>query len=95
MAFSVNTNQGALVALQSLSQTNQSLSTTQNRINTGFKVAGAADGAAVFAIAQNLRADVGGLNAVQQSLDRSISVVDVALNAAETISDLLVSLREK
>ena len=95
LAFSVNTNPGALTALKALNSTNQSLSVTQNRINTGFKVAGAADGAAIFAIAQNLRADVSGLGAVQQSLDRSISVVDVALNAAETISDLLVSLRDK
>jgi len=94
MAFSVNTNQGALVALQQLTRTNQSLETTQNRISTGLEVAGAEDGAARFAIAQNLRADVGGLNAVQQSLDRTISTVDTAINGAEAVSDLLIQLRE-
>ncbi len=94
MAFSVNTNQGAFVALQQLSATNKQLSITQNRINTGLKVAGAADGAATFAIAQNIRADVAGLNAVQSSLDRAISAVDVALNAAESVGDLLNQLRE-
>ena len=94
MAFSVNTNQGALVALQQLTSTNQSLETTQRRISTGLAVGGAADDAATFAIAQNLRADVGGLNAVQQGLDRSISAVDTAISAAESVSDLLVNLRE-
>jgi len=94
MAFSINTNQGALVALQQLTRTNQSLETTQNRISTGLEVAGAEDGAARFAIAQNLRADVGGLNAVQQSLDRTISTVDTAINGAEAVSDLLIQLRE-
>lgn len=94
MAFSVNTNQGAFIALQNLNQTNRGLAQTQNRINTGLAVAGASDGAATFAIAQGLRADVGGLNAVQGSLDRSISAVDVALNAAESISSLLIDLRE-
>lgn len=94
MAFSVNTNQGALVALQQLTRTNQSLETTQQRISTGLAVSSAADDAATFAIAQNLRADVGGLNAVQQNLDRSISAVDTAISAAESVSDLLVNLRE-
>jgi flagellin len=94
MAFSVNTNQGAFVALQSLNQTNRGLAQTQNRINTGLAVSGASDGAATFAIAQGLRSDVGGLTAVQGSLDRSISAVDVALNASESISTLLIDLRE-
>ncbi len=94
MAFSVNTNQGAFVALQQLSETNKQLAITQNRINTGLKVASAKDGAATFAIAQNIRADVAGINAVKSSLDRSISAVDVALNAAESIADLLTQLRE-
>ena len=94
MAFSVNTNQGAFVALQQLNATNKQLAITQNRINTGLKVASAKDGAATFAIAQNIRADVAGINAVKSSLDRAISAVDVALNAAESIADLLTKLRE-
>ncbi|HEX8414203.1 MAG TPA: flagellin, partial [Sphingomicrobium sp.] len=39
MALSVNTNTGAMAALQSLSATNRDLSTTQSRINTGMNVA--------------------------------------------------------
>src|SRR5690606_37458015 len=44
---------------------------------------------------QNLRADIGGLQAVQQSLDRGISTVSTALAAGEAISDLLIEMREK
>ena len=36
---SVNTNMGAMVALQSLELTQQQLSTTQKRISTGYRVA--------------------------------------------------------
>ena len=36
MALSVNTNVGALVALQNLNQTNRELEITQNRISTGL-----------------------------------------------------------
>ena len=56
MSFSVNTNAGALVALQNLSVTQAQLQTTQNRINTGLKVASAKDNAAGYGIAQNQRA---------------------------------------
>lgn len=92
---SVNTNVGAFVALQNLNATNKQLETVQSRINTGFAVAGPKDNGGIFAIAQNLRADVGSYNAVSQSLDRAISTVDVALAAGQTISDLLVELKEK
>ena len=82
------------MALTQLNETNRQLAITQNRINTGLKVASAKDDAATFAIAQNLRADVAGFNAVSQSLDRSIAALDVALNASEAIADLLIKLRE-
>ncbi len=95
MAFSVNTNAGALSALQQLVRTNAGLSETQERVNTGLEIRSAKDNAAVFAIAQNLRADFEGYNAVRQSLDRSISATDVALAASEAISDLLLQLKER
>ncbi|MFC3051248.1 flagellin [Kordiimonas pumila] len=95
MAFSVNTNAGAFAALQNLNKTNASLTTTQTQINTGLKVASAKDNAATFAIAQKLRADVSGLNAVKSSLDRAQSTIDVAIAAGEAVSDLLIELKEK
>jgi flagellin len=95
MSFSVNTNKSALNALQQLNNTNRSLDTTQLRINTGFKVNNAKDNAAVFAIAQNLRSETRGLEAVKQSLDRSASVLDITLAAAEDIQDTLIQMKEK
>ncbi len=95
MAFSVNTNAGAFLALQSLNQTSSQLETTQRRINTGLKVESAKDNAATYAIAQNLRGDIAGLNAVKSSLDRAISTLDVAVAAGEAVSDLLTELKEK
>lgn len=92
MAFSVNTNAQAFVALQNLNATNRDLTATQNRISTGLEVAGAKDNAAFFAIAQGLRSDVAGLNAVQGSLDNAASALDVALSAGEAVSDLLIEL---
>ena len=95
MTLSVNTNTGAQVALQNLNATNVQLAITQNRINTGKYVATAKDNGAIWAIAQGQRADIGALNAVNQSLNRGVAAVDVALAAGETVSDLLLQLKEK
>ncbi|NJC41738.1 flagellin [Brevundimonas alba] len=95
MTMSVNTNVGAQIALQNLNATNAQLATTQNRINTGKSVSTAKDNGAIWAIAQGQRADIGALNAVKQSLDRGVAAVDVALAAGETVSDLLLQMKEK
>ncbi|MCH8685089.1 flagellin [Pedomonas mirosovicensis] len=95
MGFSINTNAGAMLALQTLSATNRGLEVTQNRISTGYKVASTKDDSGTYAIAQGLRADLGGLNAVKSSLDRAQSTLDVAISAAESISDVLNTMKEK
>jgi len=92
---SVNTNVGAMVALQNLSATQMDLASTQTRINTGLKVASAKDNGAIWAIAQNQRATSQSLNSVKESLQRGQSTVDVALSAGESISDLLLQMKEK
>ncbi len=95
MGFSVNTNASALSALQNLNNTTKDLDRVQTNINTGLRISSAKDNAAVYSIAQQLRADLRGYNAVKQSLDRSISTIDIALAAAESISDLLIEMKEK
>ena len=93
--LSVNTNVGAMIALQNLSKTNKSMEETQNRINTGLAVGSAKDNGGLYAIAQTMRGDVAAMTAVNQSLARGKSVTDVALAAGEAISDLLVQMKEK
>ena len=95
MSVTINTNFGALVALQNLNATNRQLEQVQNRISTGLKVANAKDNGGAFAIAQKLRADVKSLDVVDQSLNRAQSLVDVSSAAGQAISDLLVDLKAK
>jgi len=93
--ISVNTNTGAMVALQNLNATNSQLQTVQNAINTGLKVATAKDDGATYAIAQNMRGDVAGYQAVTDSLNRGTSTIDVAMSAGQSISDLLIQMKSK
>ena len=95
MTISVHTNKPALIALQNLNKTNEELGQVQNRINTGFKIGSAKDNASVWAIAQGQRGDIGALSAVKMSLDRATSITEVTLAAGQSISDLLVQLKEK
>jgi flagellin len=95
MAFSVNTNNGAAIALQYLNQTQGALDKTQSAINSGFKVATARDDGAIFAIAQNQRGNVAGYTAVINSINNATSAVDVALSAGQSISDLLIQMKQK
>jgi flagellin len=95
MALSVNTNAGAMIALQNLNKTNSDLEMVQNRINTGLEVSSAKDNGGIYAIAQRMRSQVAGYGAVSNSLDLAISVTDVGLAAGEAISDLLVEMKEK
>lgn len=95
MTNSVHTNASALIALQNLNATNKNLASTQSRVNTGLKVQGAKDNAAVWAVAQNQRSDMKALDSVKNSLNRATSLADVSLAAGEQISDLLTQLQEK
>jgi flagellin len=95
MTMSVHTNTAAMIALQNLNKTNGEMQTTQNRINTGLKISGSKDNAAIYAVAQGMRADITALSAVQSGLDRAATIGDVALAAGEAVSDLLVQMREK
>ena len=95
MSFSVNTNTGAQVALQYLNQTQGQLDQTQSAINSGLKVASAKDDGAIYAIAQNQRASVAGYQSVLNSLNNGSSSIDVALSAGQSISDLLIQLKQQ
>ncbi|OYX28952.1 MAG: flagellin [Caulobacterales bacterium 32-69-10] len=66
-----------------------------NSINTNAGVNSAKDNGAIWAIAQNQRADVSALDSVKDSLQRGQSTVDVAISAGETISDLLNQMKAK
>ena len=95
MSLSINTNNGAMIALQNLNSTSTDLQQTQNVISTGLKVASAKDDGATYAIAQSQRATVSSLDAVKDSLNRASSSVDVAMSAGDSITDMLTQMKEK
>lgn len=92
---SILTNNGAMVALQTLQNINSRLTDTQNQISTGKSVATASDNAAVWAISKVMESDVKGFQGISDSLNLGESTVAVARNGAETVTDLLTDMKGK
>lgn len=90
---SINTNVASMQAIAAFNAINAELFEVQTRITTGRKVNGPKDNPAVWAIAQNQRSELRALESVKGSLQRNMGVVDVALSAGETVSDLLGQMK--
>ncbi|MCJ7871038.1 flagellin [Phaeobacter sp. J2-8] len=92
---SILTNNGAMVALQTLKSINKGMSEVQSQISTGKSVATAKDNSAVWAISKVMESDVKGFKAIGDSLSLGVSTVAVARNASETITNLLTEMKGK
>jgi flagellin len=91
---SVNTNTGAMVALQSLEATASELTATQKQVSTGYRVADASDDGAAFAIAQGIRSTVGGLTSANQQLGNVTGLLNTTETSLTGVSNLLSSFRD-
>jgi flagellin len=93
--ISINTNIGAMAAIQNLSATNRDLQETQNAISTGKKVASAKDNGAIWTIANKMTSDVKAYGRVRESNERAAAILDTGIAAAESIMELLNEMKGK
>ena len=93
MTFSINTNNAALAALESLSSTQSALNQTENQVSTGLKVSSASDNPAIYAIASTINGNISGLSAVSDSLSFGAQVVNTATKASADILSTLQTLQ--
>src|SRR5690606_5218264 len=92
---SINTNAGAMTALQTLKATNKNMDITQNRISTGFRVSEASHNAAYWSIATTMRSDNKAMSTVQDALGLGAAQVDVAYTAMDASKDILDEIKKK
>ena len=86
---SVNTNKGAMVALETLRGINKNLSDVQSQISTGKKISSSTDNAAIWSIATVMESDVKSFGQVSDSLNLGAATVGVARSASDQITGLL------
>jgi flagellin len=91
---SILTNNGAMVALQTLQSVNNSLDETQAQISTGKEVGSAKDNSAVWAISKSMESDIGAYESVTDSLNFGEATVAVASAGMEQIVETLKDMRE-
>ena len=91
---SVNTNMGAMVALQSLDATEAQLAATQKQISTGYRVADATDDGAAYAVAQGIRSTVGALTTANQQLGNVQGLLSTTQSGLNNISNTMASMRD-
>jgi flagellin len=92
---SINTNAGAMTALQTLKATNKTLETTQGRISTGYRVSEASQNAAYWSIATTMRSDNSAMSTVKDALGLGAAQVDIAYTAMDAVKDTLNTMKSK
>lgn len=92
---SILTNSSALTALQTLSSTNKSLETTQNRISTGLRIGEASDNASYWSIATTMRSDNKANSAIQDALGLGSGKIDTAYTAMNKAIEVVDEIKQK
>lgn len=91
---SVNTNQGAQIALQSLQSTNAQLAVTEKQVSTGYRVADAVDDGAAYAIATNVRSTTGALTSANQQLGYASGLLSTTMTSLNSVTSTMGSMRD-
>ena len=92
---SIMTNTAALNALKSLTNTQDQMQVTQNRISSGLRVGGAQDNAAYWSIATTMRSDESALSTVKDALGLGGSTIDVAYTGTNAALGVTQKIKDK
>ncbi len=91
---SLLTNTSAMTALQSLTQTQQYMNTTENQISTGLAISSAADNASYWSIATQMNSDIGALGAVNSALSESQSMIATMTTAMQSTISVMDAIKQ-
>lgn len=94
MGMQINTNVSALNAYRNLSNTQNDLSKSLEKLSSGLRINRAADDAAGLAISEGLRSQVNGLNVAARNAQDGISVIQTAEGALTEVHSILQRVRD-
>jgi flagellin len=94
MAFAINTNVAALNSYRNLSNTQNDVSKSLEKLSTGLRINRAADDAAGLSISEGLRSQVNGLNVAARNAQDGISVIQTAEGALTEVHSILQRVRD-
>src|SRR3954466_15885116 len=94
MGLSINQNIAATNAYRNLSNTQNDLGKSLEKLSSGFPINRAADDAAGLAISEGLRSQIGGLKVAVRNTQDGISVVQTTEGALTEVHSILQRVRD-
>ncbi len=94
MGISVHTNYASLVTQNTLSKTNNALSTSMERLSTGFRINSAADDAAGLQIANRLETQTRGMGVAMRNAQDGISMMQTAEGAMDEVTNIAMRMND-
>lgn len=94
MSTVINTNLASLFAQNSLSNAQNNLATSVQRLSSGLRINSAKDDAAGLAIAQNMQSQLNGTNQSIQNLSNATNLLQTADTSLSTIQDMLLRMKQ-
>ncbi|MGW8392875.1 flagellin N-terminal helical domain-containing protein [Pseudoduganella sp. HUAS MS19] len=92
--LSLHTNAAALSAQNSITRTQNSLSTSMTRLSTGFRINSAMDDAAGLQIATRLKTQTSGMSVAMRNTQNSISLMQTAEGALDETTNILNRMKD-
>ena len=90
----IGTNVAAIIANNSLQKSQNNLSTSIERLSSGYKINGSKDDAAGCAISERMRVQLRGLDQAENNTADGISVISTAEGAINEIQNMLARMKE-
>jgi flagellin len=94
MGMQINTNIAALNSYRNLSNTQNDMSKSLEKLSSGLRINRAADDAAGLAISEGLRSQINGLNVASRNAQDGISVIQTAEGTLTEVHSILQRVRD-
>ena len=94
MSLTVNTNMSALVAQRSLFSASSDLSTSMQRLSTGFRINSAGDDSAGLGLSNKLKVQISGADIAKNNAQTGINMIQTAESDLNVIQDNLQRMRD-
>ena len=94
MGLRINQNIAAMNSYRNLSNTDNQMSKSLEKLSSGFRINRAADDAAGLAISEGLRSQVGGIKTAVRNAQDGVSVVQTAEGALAEVHSILQRVRD-
>jgi flagellin len=90
----INTNLASLYAQNNLSNAQNNLALSVQRLSSGLRINSAKDDAAGLAISQNMQGQINGINQSVKNLNNATNMIQVADTSLATIQDMLLRMKQ-